>query len=64
MYREKSESDLIKIFVENILTTNRGYNFYVNWNNALAFKEYEIELHAMDVLIKNKDFDNSFITLL
>lgn len=59
-----SKEELVEKFVSNLLETNRGFNFYVDWNNAEVYKELEIELHAMNVLIRSKDFDNTFRNLL
>lgn len=55
MYLEMNYDELSEIFVNNLLETNRGFDFYVNWGNAKVFKDFEIELNAMDVLIKAKD---------
>ena len=52
MYLEMNYDKLSEIFVNNLLETNRGFDFYVNWENAKAYKEFEIELNAMNVLIK------------
>lgn len=64
MHCEKDKNDLAQIFVENILITNRDYNFYVNWNNINSYKEFEIEFHAMDVLIRNDNIKDIFFRLL
>ncbi len=54
MYLEMNYDKLSEIFVNNLLETNRGFDFYVNWENAKAYKEFEIELNAMNVLIKSR----------
>jgi hypothetical protein len=64
MYLELNKSDLAKTFVSNLLYTNRGFSFYVNWNNAECYKQFIIELNAMNCLIKNNNFDNQFRSLL
>ena len=65
MYIEKTPEEKAKIFEENLLKTNRGFNFYVDWSNITGFEQYSIELHAMDVLIgKKDDFDEIFLSLL
>lgn len=63
-YLELSKTELTKKFVEKLLVTNRAFNFYVNWDNAEAYKNFEIELHAMDILIKSENFDVDFKKLL
>ncbi len=63
MYKEKSIDELSELFVDNLVETNRGFNFYVNWTNALDYKDFEIELNAMNVLIKCDDMKSKFIDL-
>ena len=63
MYLEMNYDELSEIFVSNLLGTNRGFDFYVNWENAKVFKDLEIELSAMDVLIKAKDIKEKFFSL-
>lgn len=64
MYLKLDRESLVHEFVKNLAVTNRGYNFYVNWNNARDFEEYRIELNAMNALIHNNDFDEEFKRLL
>lgn len=59
-YLDLSKEELINHFVQKLLYTNRGFNYYVDWRNAEAYREFDIELHAMNVLIKSNDFDNTF----
>ena len=61
MYLEMNYDELSEIFVNNLLETNRGFDFYVNWENARAFKQFEIELNAMNVLIKSLLNLNGFL---
>lgn len=63
-YLELSKAELTNKFVEKLLITNRAFNFYVNWDNAEAYKDFEIELHAMNVLIKANNFNETFKKLL
>ena len=63
MYLEMNYDELSEIFVNNLLETNRGFDFYVNWNNAKAFEDFEIELNAMDVLIKAENIKEKFFNL-
>ncbi|UWV94031.1 type II restriction endonuclease [Mycoplasmopsis cynos] len=60
----ENNSDIVKIFVDSLLTTNRGYSFFVNWNNIKEATENSIELYAMDSLIKCNDFKTKFYELL
>lgn len=60
MYKEKSVEELSKIFVDHLVPTNRGYSFFVNWDNAEAYKDFEIELNAMNVLIRCDDMNKKF----
>lgn len=55
-----------EIFTGNLVSTNRGFNFYVDWRNAEAYMEFEVELNALNVLIKvdENEFENKFINLL
>ncbi|MDO5095934.1 MAG: DpnII family type II restriction endonuclease [Peptostreptococcaceae bacterium] len=64
MYGNRTEQDLVNIFVDNILTTNREYSFFVNWENAKSYEEFSIELHAMSSLIRNENFKETFFNLL
>lgn len=63
MYLEKNYDELSEIFVNNLLETNRGFDFYVNWKNVTAYEEFEIELNAMDVLIRAENIKEKFINL-
>ena len=36
MYKDMSIEELSEKFVNNLVETNRGFNFYVDWNNAMA----------------------------
>lgn len=58
------KDELVELFVANLLKTNRSFNFFVDWSNIEAYKKFDIELNAMSVLIRSKDFDNDFRKLL
>ena len=67
MYLNAGIEEKIKLFEEHLLETNRGFNFYVDWRNVSGIAKYEIELHALDVLIGKKidaEFTNQFFELL
>jgi type II restriction enzyme len=64
MYIDMDSEMLAKHFSENLLYTNRGYNYYVDWENISGYDDFSIELNAMNVLIKCQDFYNTFCELL
>ena len=64
MYLEMDYDKLSEIFVNNLLVTNRGFDFYVDWENAKAYKKFEIELNAMNVLIKADNIKEKFLKLV
>ncbi|NFE94329.1 DpnII family type II restriction endonuclease [Clostridium botulinum] len=60
-YLETESSDLVKIFTKSLLETNRGFNFYVNWQRpATIVSQYNIELNTLNALVKNKNYDDDF----
>lgn len=63
-YLKMNTNDKIDLFVDNLLETNRGFNFYVNWNNAEKYKEFNIELNAMNVLIRCSNMKDEFFKLI
>lgn len=63
MYKEKTVEELTKMFTETLVETNRGFTFYVNWGNAEDYKSLEIELNAMNVLIKAENMKEQFLKL-
>lgn len=64
MYRNMGIDELSEVFVDNLVATNRGFNFYVSWKNALDYKDLEIELNAMNVLIRCDNIHEKFINLV
>lgn len=63
-YLKLRKEELVEKFVEKLLPTNRGFNFYVDWRNAKVYKNFEIELNAMNCLVRNDNFDTCFRDLL
>ncbi|WP_291631052.1 DpnII family type II restriction endonuclease [Clostridium sp.] len=60
-YLETESSDLVKIFTKSLLETNRGFNFYVNWERpSTIVSQYNIELNTLNALVKNKNYDDDF----
>lgn len=55
MFVEKSIEELANDFENNLLDTNRGYNYYIDWSNIDGYQKYEIEIHAMDTMIGKDD---------
>lgn len=45
----------VKLFTDNVLYTNRGFNYYVDWTNIDGYQEFQVEIYALDVLIRCKD---------
>ncbi len=67
MYIEMNKTELQKHFLEKLLDTNRGYDYYVNWNNVVEIEKYDVQIYALDCLLKCTDdekFYNKFKTLL
>lgn len=55
MFTDKKPEEMAELFVSNLLDTNRGFNYYVDWNNINGYQKFLIEIHALDVLIGQKD---------
>lgn len=66
MYLEMSKEQIAQQFEANLLDTNRGYNYYVDWSNVSGYGKYSIEIHAMDALIRCEEerFYDEFRKLL
>ncbi len=67
MFLEKSKNELADLFANNLVSTNRGFNYYVNWANITGYENYSIEIKAIDILIgcqNNDEFKEKFVTLL
>jgi len=67
MFIDKSPEELTSIFVNNLLTTNRGFNYFVDWNNVKGYEQYLVEIHALDVLVgceSDTEFKRRFEDLL
>jgi len=54
-YHLLSLAEKKEIFTKNLVSTNRGFNFYVDWENATSYKDFEIELNALNILINVND---------
>lgn len=67
MFLDKTPEELSLIFTQNLLPTNRGFNYYVDWSNISGFNDLLVEIHAIDILVGKKDdsvFKDAFKTLL
>lgn len=54
-YLAMQSHERVKIFTENVLYTNRGFNYYVDWTNVDGYQEFQVEIHALDILIRCGD---------
>lgn len=65
-YLNIKPEELEKLFTGNLLATNRGFNYYVDWTNIDGYQEFLVEIHAMDILIRCDDdsFEDKFYTLV
>ena len=65
-FLNQKSKDLVNVFTTNLLSTNRSFNYYVNWANIDGYKGFLVEIHAMDVLIgcKDESFKSQFFTLI
>lgn len=54
-YLEIKSEERLKIFTKNVLYTNRGFNYYVDWSNIDGYQEFQVEIHALDILIHCSD---------
>ncbi len=54
-YIAMQPQERVKVFTENALYTNRGFNYYVDWANIDGYQEFQVEIHALDILIRCSD---------
>lgn len=66
MYLSMNKKELALEFEKELLETNRGYNYYINWVNITGLTSYQCEIHAMDLLIRCDDesFKSNFKELI
>lgn len=67
MYLDKTPEQLSQVFTSNLLPTNRGFNYYVDWSNIEGFDDLLVEIHAIDILIgchNDDEFKRKFSQLL
>lgn len=65
-FLNQKSKDLVNVFTNNLLSTNRSFNYYVNWANVDGYKGFLVEIHAIDVQIgcKDESFKSQFFTLI
>ena len=58
---DMDNKDKVKVFLESLLKTNKTYDYFVCWNNVFL-QEFDIELNAINSLIKIKEDDTKHIS--
>lgn len=69
LYFEKLKVDSVRAvtdkFYDTLLDTNRGYNFFVDWDKVRRnVQKYKIEFNILNTLIGSKDFDSDLRDIL
>lgn len=60
-----STEAVINKFYDTLIDTNRGYNFFVDWNKVKRHVDrYKIEFNILNSLIGSKDFDSDLRKIL
>ncbi len=60
-----SEEEVIEKFHNTLIDTNRGYNFFVDWNKVKKHVErYKVEINILNSLIGSKKFDDDLRKIL
>ena len=54
MFLEKTKDELANIFMNNLVSTNRGYNYYVDWSNIKGYDDFAIEINGYKTLSENQ----------
>lgn len=42
-FLNQKSKDLVNVFTTNLLSTNRSFNYYVNWANINGYKGFLVE---------------------
>ena len=63
---EENRNKKIENFVRTILHTNRTPDFFINVDNINGYEQFEVELNALNTLIKKSDplFKEKFVELI
>ena len=60
-----STEAVINKFYDTLIDTNRGYNFFVDWDKVKRHVDrYKIEFNILNSLIGSKDFDSDLRKIL
>jgi len=60
-----SPEAVLNKFYDTLIDTNRGYNFFVDWNKVERHVDrYKIEFNILNTLIGSKDFDSDLRNIL
>ncbi|SFE74604.1 type II restriction enzyme [Thermoanaerobacter thermohydrosulfuricus] len=60
-----SEEEVVEKFHDTLVDTNRGYNFFVDWNKVKKHVErYKVEINILNSLIGSKKFDDDLRKIL
>lgn len=58
-------SDIVDEFINTLIDTNRGYNFFVDWDKIKSnVEKYKIELNILNSLIGSKNFEKELYNLI
>jgi len=64
-FKQKSFDAIVDIFHDTLIDTNRGYQFFVDWQKVKQnVEKYRIELHILNSLIRCSDFDSMLCHLV
>jgi len=57
--------DVMKIFLDTLLETNKTYDFFVDWKKVRSFVEKnKVEINILNSLLHSEDFDNELRRIL
>jgi len=60
-----SPEAVLNKFYDTLIDTNRGYNFFVDWDKVKRHVDrYKIEFNILNSLIGSKDFDSDLRKIL
>lgn len=62
---DKSEDEIVSSFLEDLVSTNRGHNFLVDWDKISNYMEkYKVELNILNSIIGSKNFEQELKEIL
>ncbi len=63
--KQESFDAIVDIFHDTLINTNRGYQFFVDWQKVKQnIEKYRVELHILNSLIRCSDFDSTLRHLI